>query len=157
MADALLKGCKYHYSKAVTRLAKNSSVVTPGEKSDFCKKCTSLVYSELSEFTQTVTDIRSRWPRSETWLNWWLIPENAQMIFQCMQKMTPHLAAQLPQTSNPEEAMHATIYRGVGKGNNLFDGLNGLLGIEKYYRQQYEAKRCMFSMSFYIRVKLIKL
>ena len=120
-----------------------TSVIPSDDKAEFRHKCKKLLTVGEVEFFEIAADIQRKWPRTQTWMNWWLIPENAQMLFSCMRKMTPALAAKLPDTTNAEEAMHATIYCGVGKGHTLFDGLNGLLAIEKYYCQQHEAKQCM--------------
>ncbi|KAE9400087.1 hypothetical protein BT96DRAFT_993402 [Gymnopus androsaceus JB14] len=128
--SGLLKGCEYYYQKAVTCLSHISSVIPPGEKSDFFRKCKNLLTVGEEEFFQTVADIRRKWP-----LN-------------CMTQMTSALSAKLPSTKNAEEAMHATIYRGVGKGHTLFDGLDGLLATEKYYHQQFEAKQLMAPIAY---------
>ncbi|KAF9060861.1 hypothetical protein BDP27DRAFT_1429567 [Rhodocollybia butyracea] len=140
-ADRLLKGCEYHYDKAVTRVSKMSNVVPLADRREFRKMCKSLLVADEPGFIDTVALIRQKWPSTENWLNWWLVPESGQMIFKAMRTMSPLLAAKLPSTTNAEEAMHATVYRGVGKHNALFPGLNGLLAIEKYYRSQWEAAK----------------
>jgi hypothetical protein len=101
--------------------------------------CKYLVVADEPEFVDTVASIRRQWPNTENWLNWWLVPESGQMIFKAMRTMSPSLAAKLPSTTNAEEAMHATVYRGVGKH---FPGLNGLFAIEKYYHSRWEAAKC---------------
>ena len=93
-----------------------TSVIPSDDKAEFQHKCKKLLTVGEVEFFEIAADIQRKWPRTQTWMNWWLIPENAQMLFGCMRKMTPALAAKLPDTTNAEEAMHATIYHGVGKG-----------------------------------------
>ena len=57
--------------------------------------------------------------------------------------MSGDLANKLPDTTNAEEAMHATIYRIVGSLHNpLFQGLDGLLNVEKLFRMQSESALC---------------
>ena len=87
----------------------SNHVIPPNDKSEFKHKCRALLTAELDIFLETVTYIQQKWPNTVNWLSWWLIPENAQMIFKALQVMTPELAAKLPETTNAEESMHAII------------------------------------------------
>ena len=65
------------------------------------------------------------------------------MIFTTIRAMDVELASKLPATTNAEEAMHATIYRLVQSLHNpLFQGLDGLLNVEKAFRQEYQGALC---------------
>ncbi|KAF9071317.1 hypothetical protein BDP27DRAFT_1419113 [Rhodocollybia butyracea] len=138
-AKKLLKGCLFHYIKAVERIAKMSTMVDPTTKSEFRELAISLPKLQtLTEFHDVVSQIRQKWPCASSWLNWWLNIDHAAMLFECMRAMPSHLASKLPETTNPEEAMHATIHRAVGKDHPLFAGLDGLLVVIKWYRQQVQ-------------------
>ncbi|KAF9060912.1 hypothetical protein BDP27DRAFT_1429496 [Rhodocollybia butyracea] len=138
-AKKLLKGCLYHYLKAVERIAKMSTMVDPNTKSEFRALAASLPKLQtLAEFHDAVLQIRQKWPRASSWLNWWLNIDHAAMLFECMRAMPSHLASKLPETTNPEEAIHATIHRAVGKNHPFFAGLDGLLVVIKWYRQQVQ-------------------
>ena len=93
VVSGLLKGCLYHFDKAVTRISWMTSVIPSDDKAEFRHKCKKLLTVGEVEFFEIAADIQRKWPRTQTWMNWWLIPENAQMLFTCMRKMTPALAA----------------------------------------------------------------
>jgi hypothetical protein len=115
-AQALLKGCEYHYAKSVARVSRLGDTVSPNTKKDFRRHCSQLVkLKSQADFHKTVEHIKKQWPRTRRWLEWWLIPEYACMLFTSLRKMSPEAAAKLPSTSNPEEAIHASLYRTVGK------------------------------------------
>ncbi|KAF9062287.1 hypothetical protein BDP27DRAFT_1428067 [Rhodocollybia butyracea] len=138
-AKKLLKGCLYHYLKAVERIAKMSTMVDPNTKSEFRVLAASLPKLQTpAEFHDAVLQIQQKWPRASSWLNWWLNIDHAAMLFECMRAMPSHLASKLPETTNPEEAIHANIHRAVGKNHPFFAGLDGLLVVIKWYRQQVQ-------------------
>jgi hypothetical protein len=142
VVNGLLKGCLFHYNKSVTQLAKAEKIIPSQDCSEFRNRCKDLLTADEDEFFEIIESIRSTWPHLKSWLNWWLIPENAQMLFSCMHKMTPELTLKLPDTSNAEESMHSSMNRIVGKHNSFYDGINGLLAFAKYYQQQTEARQC---------------
>ncbi|THU97223.1 hypothetical protein K435DRAFT_663121, partial [Dendrothele bispora CBS 962.96] len=152
-AQALLKGCEYHYHKSVTRVSRLGSIVPPETKRQFHKMCYSLVtLKSVDDFNQTVADLKEQWPKIVRWLEWWLIPEHACMIFASLRTMSPEDAAKLPSTTNAEEAMHASLYRTVGKQKELFSGLDGLLAFEKKIRLNYQTVK---SKSFTLLLKIL--
>ncbi|KAF5379616.1 hypothetical protein D9757_009228 [Collybiopsis confluens] len=140
-AAKLLKGCHYHFQKSVTRMAHIGAIIPHESKQQFknlCSELTTVVTQH--EFNAAVAQLRERWPKTSHWLTWWLAPDHARMIFPSQQTMSPELAAQLPDTTNAEEAMHATIYRVVGSLHNpLFRGLDGLLNVEKGFRRDIQS------------------
>ncbi|KAF9063257.1 hypothetical protein BDP27DRAFT_1427070 [Rhodocollybia butyracea] len=150
-AKKLLKGCLYHYLKAVERIAKMSTMVDPNTKSEFRALAASLPKLQtLAEFHDAVLQIRQKWPRASSWLNWWLNIDHAAMLFECMRAMPSHLASKLPETTNPEEAIHATIHRAVGKNHPFFAGLDGLLVVIKWYDSKYRMLSVyLLSINFY--------
>jgi hypothetical protein len=100
--------------------------------------------TDLSDFQKKIASFQKQWPRAYRWLSWWLIPEHAMMLFPSIRTMPEDLAAKLPETTNAEEAMHATIYRTVqSRHNPFFQGLDGLLAVEKVFRQEYQSALCM--------------
>ena len=132
-ATSLLKGCLYHFQKNVFRIARITSIVSPESRSSFKSLCDLLTTAETgSEFDQAVAKLQKQWPQATRWLNWWLAPDHARMIFPSQRTMPEALASRLPSTTHAEEAMHATIYHIVGSLHNpLFKGLDRLLNVEK--------------------------
>jgi hypothetical protein len=156
-AAKLLKGCLYHYHKAITRISKMGEAVPLANKKEFQTLCKSLPeIDSASEFENVVATIQRKWPKTTRWLGWWLTPEHSALIFPTQRKMSVQIAAQLPATTNAEEAMHATIYRIVGSlYNPLFKGLDGLLNVEKSLRRETENAICKWAYTS-IKVGLIK-
>jgi hypothetical protein len=81
----------------------------------FKEMCRQLVDTEnVAVFGRIVEMMRSEWPKLKGWLDWWLAPEHASMIFASQRTMDQALAAKLPATTNPEESIHAVIYNMAG-------------------------------------------
>ncbi|KIK62151.1 hypothetical protein GYMLUDRAFT_994919, partial [Collybiopsis luxurians FD-317 M1] len=144
VAGSLLEGCHYHFHKSIHQMARIGNIVSPDTKGSFWKLCDSLTTMENhAEFNHTVAAIQRQWPKASQWLSWWLAPDHAHMLFPSQRTMPENLADKLPDTTNAEEAMHATIYRIVGSLHNpLFQGLDGLLNVEKAFRMQTESALC---------------
>ncbi|KAH7868528.1 uncharacterized protein C8R40DRAFT_1061736 [Lentinula edodes] len=144
--QALIKGCLYHYHKAVNRMSRIGDAVPQNTKSEFQKLCRSLPeITDVKHFDDIVSTIQQHWPRVSRWLSWWLMSEHAGMLFPCKLTMAADLAAKLPATTNAEEAMHATIYRAVGINHPLLKGLDGLLAVEKLFRIESQNALCMYT------------
>ncbi|KIK58866.1 hypothetical protein GYMLUDRAFT_245649 [Collybiopsis luxurians FD-317 M1] len=113
-------------------------------KGSFWMLCDSLTTMENhAEFNHTVAAIQRQWPKASQWLSWWLTPDHARMLFPSQHTMPENLADKLPDATNAEEAMHATIYCIVGSLHNpLFQGLDGPLNVEKAFRMQTESALC---------------
>ncbi len=138
-AKKLLKGCQQHFRNAATRVKHFGGVIPPDQASDF-SELTGLLYSteDTNVFNDTVTEIRTRFPRTKPWLNWWLRPDHASMIFPSQRHMDPVIWDTLPDSTNAEEAMHFKIYMIAGKKHDIMRGLDGLLIVEKYHHGLYD-------------------
>ncbi|KAJ7364816.1 hypothetical protein DFH08DRAFT_799130 [Mycena albidolilacea] len=79
-------------------------------------------------------------PRAESWIRWWMLPSHAYMLFPSFRVMSPELWNAIPDTTNPEEAMHLKLYTALGKKLNLLDSLKVLVVFADYYRTQFDAK-----------------
>ncbi len=77
-------------------------------------------------------------PKTAPWLNWWLRPDHASMIFPSQRRMDAIVWDTLPDSTNAEEAMHFKIYQLVGKKHDIMPGLDGLLQVEKYHHSLYD-------------------
>ncbi len=138
-AKELLKGCQQHFRNAATRVKRLGGVVPPDEVSDFTDLTTLLYTTEdMKVFNDTVAEIRTQFPRSKPWLNWWLRPDHASMIFPSQRRMNPLIWDVLPDSTNAEEAMHFKIYMIAGKKHDIIRGLDGLLIVEKYHHGLYD-------------------
>ncbi len=138
-AKELLKGCQQHFRNAATCVKRLSGVVPPDKVSDFTDLRTLLYTTEdMNVFNDTVAEIRTKFPRSKPWLNWWLHPDHVSMVFSSQRRMNPLIWDVLPDSTNAEEAMHFKIYMIAGKKHDIIWGLDGLLIVEKYHHGLYD-------------------
>ena len=82
--EQLLKGCKFHYLQSVTNVSKNGSIVAPSMAGLF-KSLANQMYDAdtMPEFESAVSDMRHRFPKSRTWVNWWTQPGNYMLRLIC--------------------------------------------------------------------------
>jgi hypothetical protein len=78
-------------------------------------------------------------PKTETWLRWWMRDAHSSMLFTAQRRMEPYIWDRMPDTTNPEEAMHWKLYAAIGRNLNLMDGLHGLHAVAEYYLHIYTA------------------
>ena len=141
-AQALLKGCKYHFEESVRRVAKISAYVSPDTRDSFLRRINKLrKVQTVEEFIQVLDAIMKTWPRTHEWMEWWTRERNAQMIFESLKSMDDTLWKSLPETTNAEEAMHWRIYQAVGKNHKLVDGLYALATIVEYFSRLTKAAK----------------
>ncbi|THU83040.1 hypothetical protein K435DRAFT_637661, partial [Dendrothele bispora CBS 962.96] len=82
VAQSLIKGCEYHWQKSVTRVSRIGDCVSPETQSQFLGMCRQLQSTEnMGVFDRVVGVMRKEWPKLKRWLDWWLAPDHASMIF----------------------------------------------------------------------------
>lgn len=112
----------------------------PPEKSDeFVQWAVALVSaSSQKEFVERAQLIVRDYPRTLSWLAWWLRPAHASMLFESQRIMDITIWESIPETNNAEEAMNWKLYAATGRDHSFFEGLNALYGISVYYQRLYE-------------------
>lgn len=83
MATSYVRGCQIHYFRSVVRVARIVSVIPSNESSNFVVLATELVNCDIGRFVNIVTEILSKWPKCNKWLNWYLQEDRAKLIFKC--------------------------------------------------------------------------
>jgi hypothetical protein len=136
----LLRGCEYHFRSGVATVARFGGIIHKDERRNFRKLVISLVdIRSQEEFQDTVDSILIKWPRIRPWLEWWLRPSHAAMLFSSQRTMSLDILAQVPKDTNAEESMHHTIYQVAGgKKFDLIPGLDGLLVVEKWFHLRFD-------------------
>jgi hypothetical protein len=114
--------------------------VVPPEKSDvFVQRAVALVSaSSHNEFVERAQLIVQNYPRTLSWLAWWLRPAHASMLFESQRIMDINIWESIPETNNAEEAMNWKLYAATSHDHSFFEGLNALYGIAVYYQRLYE-------------------
>lgn len=80
-------------------------------------------------------------PGAKPWIDWWMRPSHASMLFLVATGMARKLWDSLPATTNSAESMHHKIYKMIGRGNTLFYGMEGLVRIAETFERRYNAAR----------------
>ncbi|KAF5339687.1 hypothetical protein D9758_014895 [Tetrapyrgos nigripes] len=139
-AQELIKGCKYHFEKSMTRVSRLGNHVPPESRDNFLETCRQMVETENSGvFNQLVKIMQERWPGLEAWQRWWLAPEHASMIFRSQRTMDSTLASKLPDTTNAEESLHSVIYTIAGQNKDIVPGCDGLLLVSQHFQGLYDS------------------
>jgi hypothetical protein len=139
-SEKLLKGCGQHFQAGVTRISKIGGVVPHGSTDAFKNRVKALLdASDVATFMSCAEVVIRDFPKTETWLRWWMRDAHAPMLFTSHRKMDPHIWDRMPETTNAEEAMHWKLYSAVGRDLSLMDGLHGLSAVVEYYHRIYTA------------------
>ncbi|KAJ7137063.1 hypothetical protein C8R44DRAFT_948832 [Mycena epipterygia] len=139
-ALALIKGCIVHWKRSLHKI---KQVI--GAK--FLYRFEGLVAVleretiTPAEFIQAVEQILAEFPEVRPWLAWWILPGNGSMIFPAMQKMPAELRARLPNSTNAAESGHWLLYRAVGTGFDLWEGIRRLNRFQRETEMLYAAIR----------------
>jgi hypothetical protein len=79
---ANLKGCYFHFMQSVRNVKNNGNIVPASKVSEF-EALTNEMYraTTMQVFESTVNEIRQKFPKSKTWINWWTQPGHRILIF----------------------------------------------------------------------------
>jgi hypothetical protein len=139
-APTLLKGCAQHFRNQITRVKKISGVVDPSKADIFQNYAQKLLLCKnMDEFTSHANAFIAAFPRAASWIRWWMLPAHATMLFPAFRVMNAELWSLIPETTNPEEAMHWKIYSALGKFLSLLDGLPALYKFADHYQRLFDA------------------
>ncbi|KAJ7754779.1 hypothetical protein B0H16DRAFT_1886485 [Mycena metata] len=137
-AEALIKGCFIHWKRSLHKI---KQVIGAQHLFRF-EALINVLESEHStavEFFEAVELIRAEFAEVRPWLSWWILPGNGSMIFPAMQKMPAELRARLPNSTNASESGHWLLYRAVGQGFDLWDGVRRLYRFQRETEMLYAA------------------
>jgi hypothetical protein len=144
-SQKLLKGCGQHFRAGVTRISKISGVIPQGSAESFKSRVAALLEApDIETFLSCAEVVIRAFPKTETWLQWWMRDAHASMLFASQRKMDPHIWDRMPDTTNAEEAMHWKLYSAVGRNLSLMEGLRGLHAVAEYYLRIYTASLSVY-------------
>ena len=139
-------GCSFHFWQSATRLKANGTLIPQESTGIFDGILHTLVSPNISsdDFSQNVKALRSKFPRIDGWLNWWLRPNFASMIFPACSTVDPRVLMQVPSTSNPAEHSHSLLHHAVGTDHDLIPGIKRLFLHVQEVEAQYSAIKGVF-------------
>jgi hypothetical protein len=149
VAISLLRGCEQHFRSQVTRVKRIGGVVAPGLEIIFENYATSLLRCDnIEDLTRIAAQLIKDFPMAKDWMEWWMRPAHATMLFKSARTMAEELWNSIPSesTTNPAESMHMRMYAAVGRDHVLFDGMKKLVDFVNILEAQYTGKSRMCQM-----------
>ncbi|EPQ59388.1 hypothetical protein GLOTRDRAFT_70775 [Gloeophyllum trabeum ATCC 11539] len=135
-ASAIVKGCREHFQRGVTRLTRISAVIPFGRATAFEFRVQGLFDAEdLATFGERAALIIKEFPKTEPWLSWWISETHAPLLFPAHRKMKPDLWESIPDTTNAEESMHWKLYAATGRDHVLLEGIRSLYAFSDHYQR----------------------
>jgi hypothetical protein len=137
-ALTLIKGCLVHWKRSTHKI---KQVIDSKHLFRFETLIATLENSttDSNDFLTATQSIRTEFPEVRAWISWWLLPGNGSMIFPAMQKMSPELRAQLPDTTNGGESSHWVLYRACGQKFDLWEGIRRLYMFQRETEMLYQS------------------
>lgn len=150
-ASDLLKGCRQHFDNQITRVARISRIVGPERQSTFRKFARELLRQRtMKELRACAAVFIQEFPGAKPWVEWWMRPGHASMLFLVASGMSLKLWESLPATTNSAESMNHKTYRMIGRRNSLFYGMAGLVRMGETFERSYNAARSTFCVHSFI-------
>ena len=69
-----------------------------------------LTIDDKKEFLNHVKSLQEKWPRANSWLEWWVYTDAGPMLFPALSTMDKNLSNLLPTSTNAQESMHCSYY-----------------------------------------------
>lgn len=135
------KGCTTHFYRSVTRIKQDGSLVPPDKRDHFQGLIDDFLSPDVTrhEFDGAVAAFRKEFPALKNWIDWWLRPKIAGMIFPACRTMNSELVAALPNTSNPVETQHSLLHHSTGTAREITKGIEELYLHVVELKLQYDA------------------
>lgn len=140
------KGCTTHFHRSDTRIRQDGSLIPPDQRDYFQEFINDFLSPDVTrlEFDGAVAEFRKMFPAVVNWLDWWLRPKIAGMIFPACRTMDSELADALPNTSNPVETQHSLLHHSTGTSRELNKGIEELYLHTAELKIQYDAIQGMY-------------
>lgn len=135
-AERLLKGCQEHFRAGVTRISRMTGVIPPEKVEAFKKRALALLKLKNSEeFIHQASLLVRDFPSIKYWMQWWMRPAHASMLFESERKMDIEIWDSIPDTNNAEEAMNWKLYSACGRDHAFLEGMRNLYAVAHYYER----------------------
>jgi hypothetical protein len=117
-------------------IARINGAVPPDLKDAFTERALGLLRcSSSDEFQHHAQLIVRDFPKLKSWIEWWMRPAHASMLFESEREMDLQIWESLPCTNNAEEAMHWKLYSACGRDHTFLEGMNALYAVVTHYQR----------------------
>ena len=155
-AGRLLHGCEEHFRAGVTRVARINGAVPPDLKDAFTERALGLLQcSSSDEFQRRAHLIVRDFPKLKSWMEWWMRPAHASMLFESEREMDLKIWESLPPTNNAEEAMHWKLYSACGRDHTFLEGMNALFAVATHYQRLFDGVSSEYKILLY-EIRLLR-
>ncbi|KAF8217308.1 hypothetical protein K438DRAFT_2082802 [Mycena galopus ATCC 62051] len=146
-AQAAQVGCDLHFARSAVRLKKNGALVPPELLDTFDSALRRMLSKNTTRegFAETVTMLKTTFPRIGGWANWWLRPTIASMIFPALSVVDPESADKVPSNTNPIEHQHSLLHHATGTDMDLVQGAENIWLHVRELEKQYDAIKGHFN------------
>ncbi|EGG05587.1 uncharacterized protein MELLADRAFT_87855 [Melampsora larici-populina 98AG31] len=170
VALSKLHGCEQHFSQAITRIKKNTSIVKPHLQGLWVTLCKGLLLPDKpdKDLDARFEELRRLFPAAKKWITWWQLADTQAMLFPARKRMElddppldgeednnlesrpkvkrgkntkPRRRAELPATTNAQELMHCVYYMLCEGKCTMIAGMVQLLALAQSLEQDYRAER----------------
>lgn len=134
-------GCEVHFFRSGKRLQQNGALIPRENRDQFMEYLYMMTGKSTTResFEATVGRLLLEFPRIVGWLEWWLRPGIASMIFPAKSNVDPHLAQKVPSTSNPVEGQHSNLHSAMGVNHDALSGAHKLYLYVKQREAHFQA------------------
>ena len=124
----------------MTRVARINGAVPPDKKEAFTGRALGLLNCSTSDDFQLQAKLIIRdFLKLTSWMEWWMRPSHASILFESEKKMDVEIWERLPSTTNAEEAMHAKFYKACGRDHAFLEGMNALYAFALHFERLFQA------------------
>ncbi|KAF8810586.1 hypothetical protein BYT27DRAFT_7221923 [Phlegmacium glaucopus] len=139
-SEAERSGFKMAFIEFWNLLARINGAVPPNLKEAFTEQALGLLHcSNTEEFHHRAGLIVCNFPKLKPWMEWWMRPAHASMLFKSERKMEIEIWDSIPKTTNTQEAMHWKLYCMCGRDHAFLEGMYALFGVAEYYQCLWDA------------------
>lgn len=139
-AERLLKGCREHFRAGVTRISRIGGAVDASMTETFVGRALALLDAPTSQdFVVHATRLTRDFPKLKSWMDWWMRPSVASMLFESERKMDTELWNSMPLDNNAEESMHWKLYSACGRNHEFLEGMHSLFAVAAHFERIHVA------------------
>jgi hypothetical protein len=143
--DEIYRYCSVHYKRSVTRCLANGAFVRAANKDQFKALAESLLdETDPDLFKNTITVLMAKFPKIDSWLNWYVHPKRGPLIFPALNKSTN---AHMSRDTNAQESIGAEFKKLLPVAD-VVGTIYNIISILERYESSMDLKKLGYSSSY---------